>query len=148
MSLIRADSTYSMTAHMKGSVDHIICDPPFLSEDCQTKGKFSGIVLCIVPLTTLLAALTVRWLMKPHAVQSPTLTPSEIQDTTNSPSRLIVCTGERMEVLVNKLYRSQGVKTTTFEPVHAKGLSNEFYCYANFECEDWKWDTVPQLQST
>jgi hypothetical protein len=24
---------------MKASVDHIICDPPFLSEDCQTKGK-------------------------------------------------------------------------------------------------------------
>ncbi|KFY17869.1 hypothetical protein V492_00329 [Pseudogymnoascus sp. VKM F-4246] len=23
---------------MKGSIDHIICDPPFLSEDCQTKG--------------------------------------------------------------------------------------------------------------
>lgn len=26
-------------AQLKGSVDHIICDPPFLSEDCQTKGK-------------------------------------------------------------------------------------------------------------
>jgi Probable N6-adenine methyltransferase len=25
-------------ASMKGTVDHIICDPPFLSEDCQTKG--------------------------------------------------------------------------------------------------------------
>lgn len=23
---------------IKGTVDHIICDPPFLSEDCQTKG--------------------------------------------------------------------------------------------------------------
>jgi hypothetical protein len=26
------------TAHLKGSIDRIICDPPFLSEDCQTKG--------------------------------------------------------------------------------------------------------------
>jgi methylase of polypeptide subunit release factors len=25
-------------AVMKGTVDRIICDPPFLSEDCQTKG--------------------------------------------------------------------------------------------------------------
>ena len=27
------------TAVMKASIDHIICDPPFLSEDCQTKGE-------------------------------------------------------------------------------------------------------------
>ena len=24
---------------MKGAFDRIICDPPFLSEDCQTKGN-------------------------------------------------------------------------------------------------------------
>ena len=53
--------------------------------------------------------------------------------------RLIVCTGERMETLINKLYKPFGVKTTDYEPVHARGLSNEFYCYANFECEKWKW---------
>jgi aspartokinase len=85
----------------------MICDPPFLSEDCQTK-----------------AALTVRWLSKPMDDQY----------------KLIVCTGERMENLITtKLYKSLGVKTTDYEPVHAKGLSNEFYCYANFECDDWKW---------
>lgn len=55
-------------------------------------------------------------------------------------TKLIACTGERMEELVvNKLYKSFGLKTTTYEPVHARGLSNEFYCYANFECEDWTW---------
>lgn len=27
-----------LPAEMKGSFDCIICDPPFLSEDCQTKG--------------------------------------------------------------------------------------------------------------
>jgi hypothetical protein len=26
---------------MKGAVDRMICDPPFLSEDCQTKGMLS-----------------------------------------------------------------------------------------------------------
>ena len=30
------------TAHLKGSIDRIICDPPFLSEDCQTKGTPSA----------------------------------------------------------------------------------------------------------
>lgn len=46
-----------------------------------------------------------------------------------------------MESLVNKLYRPQGIATTTFEPAHAKGLSNEFRCYANFENSDWSLKT-------
>ncbi|KAK4108206.1 hypothetical protein N656DRAFT_446691 [Canariomyces notabilis] len=99
-----------LPSHLKASCDRIICDPPFLSEDCQTK-----------------AALTVRWLSKPHQQQQQT--------------RLIVCTGERMESLVTRLYRSYGLRTTDYEPVHARGLSNEFYCYANFESSSssWKW---------
>jgi NADH dehydrogenase (ubiquinone) 1 alpha subcomplex subunit 9 len=72
--------------------------------------------------------MTVRWLSK---TPGP---PCHKND-----DRLIVCTGERMSSLVTTLYRSQGVLTTTFEPVHTKGLSNEFFCYANFECEEWKW---------
>ena len=98
-------------AAMKGSVDHMIVDPPFLSEDCQIK-----------------AAVTVRWLSKSWG-----------SATAAQDSRLIVCTGERMEGLITKLYRPQGIATTDFEPVHSKGLSNEFFCYANFECEQWKW---------
>ncbi|PSS07073.1 hypothetical protein M430DRAFT_110707, partial [Amorphotheca resinae ATCC 22711] len=93
---------------LKGCADRIICDPPFLSEDCQTK-----------------AALTVRWLSKTWE--------------RSSAQRLIVCTGERMETLVHTLYRGPGIETTTFEPRHAKGLSNEFFCYANFESELWGW---------
>lgn len=53
--------------------------------------------------------------------------------------KLVLCTGERMETLVTKLYRSFGLRTTDWEPAHARGLSNEFYCYANFECDGWKW---------
>jgi len=74
--------------------------------------------------------MTVRWLSKSWGA------PPESRSTE---SRLIVCTGERMEGLINKLYRTQGISTTTFEPKHIKGLSNEFFCYANFECEKWKW---------
>jgi NADH dehydrogenase (ubiquinone) 1 alpha subcomplex subunit 9 len=44
-----------------------------------------------------------------------------------------------METLVHTLYRGPGIETTTFEPRHAKGLSNEFFCYANFESELWGW---------
>lgn len=53
--------------------------------------------------------------------------------------KVIVCTGERMEALITKLYKAQGVRTTTFEPLHSKGLSNEFFCYANFEGGEWRW---------
>ncbi|EKG16623.1 DNA methylase N-6 adenine-specific conserved site [Macrophomina phaseolina MS6] len=92
---------------MKGQFDRIICDPPFISVDCQTK-----------------AALTVRWLSKswdPEAL------------------RLIICTGERMESMIRKLYGKAGVRTTNFEIQHAKGLSNEFRCYANYESDVWRW---------
>ncbi|EPE26945.1 putative N-6 adenine-specific DNA methyltransferase 2 [Glarea lozoyensis ATCC 20868] len=96
--------------NMVKTVDRFIIDPPFLSEDCQTK-----------------AAMTVRYLAKSWPTSAP-------QD-----SRLIVCTGERMETLINKLYRPTGIATTDYLPVHSKGLSNEFFCYANFECSAWKW---------
>ncbi|KAH7212365.1 putative N6-adenine methyltransferase-domain-containing protein [Fusarium oxysporum Fo47] len=92
-----------LPAHLKGSLDSVIIDPPFFSNDCQTK-----------------FALTGRWLVKP---KSP---------------RVIVCTGERMATIVDKLYRSLGVYATTFEPAHA-GLSNHYYCYANFESSTWDW---------
>ena len=95
-----------LPSELKGRFDRVICDPPFLSEDCQTK-----------------TALTVRWLAKDWS----------------SETKFISCTGERMEASITKLYSKLGVKTTTFEPEHSKGLSNEFRCYANFECEDWTW---------
>ncbi|CAN8105012.1 unnamed protein product [Discula destructiva] len=90
----------------KGSFDRFAIDPPFLSEDCQTK-----------------TALTVRWL-----ATTPSLD-----------AKLVLCTGERMESLVTKVYKTFDLRTTDKEVVHARGLSNEFYCYANFECEGWKW---------
>lgn len=88
---------------LKGSFDRIICDPPFLSDECQTK-----------------TALTARWLAR------------KWEET-----KVVVCTGERMEGLILRLYGKTGIKTTTFLPEHKKGLSNEFWCYASFQCEDW-----------
>ncbi|KAF7845882.1 hypothetical protein BT93_L0198 [Corymbia citriodora subsp. variegata] len=94
---------------LKGAFDRIICDPPFLSEDCQSK---------------------VRWLARQW--QAP-------QAGSEGSTKLILCTGERMESLAHKLYGKAGLQTTTFLPEHTKGLSNEFRCYANFECDGWKW---------
>ncbi len=105
---------FRLPESMKKTIDHFVIDPPFLSVDCQTK-----------------AAMTVRWLSKSWGIGE-----DKIKNDGKS-GKVIVCTGERMEPLVNKLYRAQGVKTTTFLPVHSKGLSNEFYSYANFECEEW-----------
>lgn len=99
-----------LPTELKGKFDRIICDPPFLSEDCQTK-----------------AALTVRFLAKNW---------SGVGD---DGLRFISCTGERMESNILRLYGRIGTKTTNFDPQHSKGLSNEFRCYANFECEDWAW---------
>ena len=101
-----------LPADLKGLFDRIICDPPFLSEDCQTK-----------------TALTTRFLARSW------ITPQEPGDGV----RLISCTGERMEAVMRKLYGKLGMRTTTFEPKHSKGLSNEFRCYANFEGDAWKW---------
>ena len=101
-------SPLALPQDLKGKFDRIICDPPFLSEDCQAK-----------------TALTARFLAKSWSQES---------------LRLISCTGERMEDLITgKLYRGVGVKTTSFEVVHAKGLSNEFRCFASFEGEGWRW---------
>ncbi|KAL9031229.1 MAG: hypothetical protein Q9196_000729 [Gyalolechia fulgens] len=49
----------------------------------------------------------------------------------------IVCTGERMEELIHKLY--PGTKTTKFQPRHiGDRLSNDFRCYANIDSESWE----------
>lgn len=79
-----------------------------------------------------IAALTVRWLAK--LWQKPDVQGSEDgigESGEKQQQRVIVCTGERMEDLVLRLYGKAGVRTTEFLPQHSKGLSNEFRCYAN-----------------
>ncbi|KAF3216238.1 hypothetical protein TWF191_009067 [Orbilia oligospora] len=109
----------------KGFFDRVLVDPPFLSEECQTK-----------------AAITVRWLAKSWAgiVGDNTGRPDAIGSRQQQQQRIIVCTGERMKDVVNKMYSKAGVRCTEFEVRHAQGLSNEFRCYANFESERLKWE--------
>ncbi|KAI1635790.1 putative N6-adenine methyltransferase-domain-containing protein [Biscogniauxia mediterranea] len=116
----------TLPAHLKAGVDRMICDPPFLSDDCQTK-----------------MALTLRWLARkpstPPLSSSSNSSPTTTTTTTITTSpRVILCTGERMRPLVSRLYRALGVRTTTCAPSH-RGLENEFCAYANYECAEWRW---------
>lgn len=77
-----------------------------------------------------------RWLSRP--LSPDTTTTDQPQQQQQNP-RLIVCTGERMRDVVTRVYRAFGLRTTDYEPVHARGLANEFYCYANFEADCWGW---------
>jgi hypothetical protein len=101
---------FKLPNSMRAAYDRILCDPPFLSLDCQTK-----------------VAMTVRWLSK-----------SQLMKNNISMQRIIVCTGATMESTVQKLYVR--TRTTSFEPKHAQDrLSNEFRCYADFEGSAWSW---------
>lgn len=69
-----------------------------------------------------IVALTVRWLTDPK--YKP---------------RIMICTGERMkELVVNKLYKANGVKPSTL-PVEHNQLQNELIAYANYEPEHGRW---------
>ena len=84
-------------------------------------------------LMYLKAALSARWLAKRWSKDDSLMRAEELPKT-----QLIICTGERMSSIIDKLYRKVGVGVTTFLPEHSKGLSNEFRCFANFDCAYWK----------
>lgn len=99
---------------LKKRYTRIIADPPFLSDECQTK-----------------TALTVHWLAANPAGPPP----SETMSTDSL--WLAIATGERVGTVIQKLYGKKGVHRTDFEVKHQKGLSNEFNLYANFSTESW-----------
>ncbi|KAI7153712.1 N-6 adenine-specific DNA methyltransferase-like protein 2 [Hortaea werneckii] len=106
-----------LPSELKGRFDRIICDPPFLSDDCQTK-----------------IAMTIRYL-----AQSWSATPID-EVMGDSGLRFIAGTGAVTASLNKKLYSRINLQATDFEPEHRNGLSNEWRCYANFECDAWKWE--------
>ncbi|KAL6931153.1 probable N(6)-adenine-specific DNA methyltransferase-like 1 [Hanseniaspora guilliermondii] len=102
---------------IKGTIDRLLIDPPFLNENCQTK-----------------SSVTAHSLLK-HDLKSSSkslLTNHDVEK-----HRLISCTGERMKDIMKQVYN--GIQITDFLPEHANGLSNEFRCYADFECSQWKF---------
>ena len=98
--------------------------------------------------------MTVQWLAQPDSSprrrnvddDSSTLVSGADAGSVTSEAdqprvRIITCTGATMtDVITARLYRRLGVRTTTFRPRHGNALSNEFRCFANFECADWTWE--------
>lgn len=73
--------------------------------------------------------------LEPECQQKSSITAKSLLK--DSSSKFITCTGERMSEQVHKNYSD--IHTTSFFPEHKNGLSNEFRCYANFECSKWKF---------
>lgn len=101
---------------LKGKIDRLLIDPPFLEPECQTKSSISA-----------------KALLRESSENCKLKTKSG-----SLKHRLISCTGERMAELMLKTYPNFHI--TTFYPEHKNGLSNEFRCYADFEGKNWKFE--------
>ena len=101
---------------LQGKFDSVLVDPPFLSAECQAG-----------------AAVTVRWLLKPGGKDDPGYPQGRGR-------RVVVCTGERVSTLCERLYEKEGVRETDWAVVHERGLGNEFRCLASWERGGrWRW---------
>lgn len=91
----------------------LLIDPPFLEETCQRK-----------------SAQAARNLLAPRT--------QERTSCGDEKWKLVSSTGERMRQVIAETYPETTL--TTFLPSHKNGLSNEFRCYASFECLYWGFD--------
>lgn len=100
---------------LKKKCHRILIDPPFLEEECQTKSSQAAKNLLSDDRTKLTKSGDLRY-------------------------KLISSTGERMRDVMKKTYPDTFM--TSFLPQHKNGLSNEFRCYATFECSHWKFQEI------
>lgn len=100
---------------IRNKCHRLLIDPPFLEEECQTKSAQAA--------RNLLAANT-----------------GEKTKSGDEKVKLISSTGERMRDIIKKTYPE--TQLTSFLPEHKNGLSNEFRCYASFECAHWTFDST------
>ncbi|KAH3901736.1 probable N(6)-adenine-specific DNA methyltransferase-like 1 [Saccharomycodes ludwigii] len=98
---------------LKGKVHRLLIDPPFLTDDCQTKSSITAKALLVSDKAQKTKTGALKY-------------------------RLVSCTGERMKNVISRAYPDTHI--TTFHPEHANGLSNEFRCYASFEWAKWKFE--------
>ncbi|KAK6463529.1 putative N6-adenine methyltransferase-domain-containing protein [Scheffersomyces coipomensis] len=99
--------------HLQHKCHRLLIDPPFLEEECQTKS----------------AQAAKNLLVEDH---------NEKTKKGDLKFKIISSTGERMREVVKKNYPDTTL--TSFLPQHKNGLSNEFRCYASFECSHWKFE--------
>ncbi|CAK7897030.1 protein-lysine N-methyltransferase Efm5p [[Candida] anglica] len=97
---------------LKHECDRLLIDPPFLSEDCQTKSARAARNLLTTDKTSKTASGDLKF-------------------------KLLSCTGERMKGVIRKAYPE--TRITDYLPSHHNGLQNEFRCYASFESASWKF---------
>lgn len=93
----------------------LLIDPPFLEEECQAK-----------------SAQAARNLLAPND--------GATTRTGDTRFKLVLSTGERMREIIQRNYPE--TRLTSFLPEHKNGLSNEFRCYASFECDHWTFDNT------
>jgi len=103
------DSIPELPVDWRNSFDVVVCDPPFLTEDC--------------------AAATLK-----AAVETLGKKPLSTTTSTASPTcKVMFCTGEIMEETLRKLSDGALRKSETFVPEHASKLSNPFVLMTNFD---------------
>jgi len=103
------DSIPELPVDWRNSFDVVVCDPPFLTEDC--------------------AAATLK-----AAEETLGKKPLSTSTSTASPTcKVMFCTGEIMEETLRKLSDGALRKSETFVPEHASKLSNPFVLMTNFD---------------
>lgn len=100
---------------LRNKCHRLLIDPPFLEEECQTKSSQAAR----------------NMLIKDKSLKTK---------SGDDQFKLISSTGERMRDIMKSTYPE--CKTTSFLPEHKNGLSNEFRCYASFECKEWTFQDI------
>lgn len=101
--------------HLRNKCHRVLIDPPFLEEECQANSSIAAHNLLVKDT-------------------------SERTMTGDLRYKLVTSTGERMKDVINVNYPDTHI--TDFYPEHKNGLSNEFRCYASFECSQWKFSKL------
>lgn len=102
-------------AVLRNKCHRLLIDPPFLEDECQTKSAQAARNLLAKDDGATTAAGDKLW-------------------------KLVSSTGERMRDIIKRNYPETSL--TSFLPEHKNGLSNEFRCYASFECAHWTFDQL------
>jgi len=103
-------SVPDLPAEWRHAFDVVVCDPPFLTEDC--------------------AAATLRAAIDTLGKQPATAASDE---ASTEMCKIMFCTGEIMAEKLTELSGGRLKKSETFVPEHASKLSNPFVLLTNFE---------------
>jgi len=101
----------------RNSFNVVVCDPPFLTEECAT--------------ATLKAAVDTLGKKLEGDVEGSSFSSTSVSST--KMCKVMFCTGEIMAETLTELSRGSLKKSETFFPEHASKLSNPFVLMTNFQ---------------